>query len=228
LRAAGVLLVLLGTTAGDESGDEMRRLVARLRSDRIEEREAAALRIREAGPAVLPELRRAEQDPDPEISQRAARLARLVDAARILGARVFRKMPEAEALLASPVDHDWTEVFFAAAAMPGITRASLDLLAPRAMAGALAIMEDPDDPGGRLRRRRFPQADPDDVRRRAAALVAEWKLRSALPQLLRWPSHAAPTPRECAILALGPLKELEAQPQLLRLLHDPDPRCRAA
>jgi len=107
LRAAGVLLVLLGTAAGDESGDEMRRLVARLRSDRIEEREAAALRIREAGPAVLPELRRAEQDPDPEISQRAARLARLVDAARILGARVFRKMPEAEALLASPVDHDW-------------------------------------------------------------------------------------------------------------------------
>jgi HEAT repeat protein len=231
LRAAVLLLILGGASAaGDEAGDPLRELLEGLRSDRIDQRDAADRKLFDAGPSALPALRRAARDPDAELARRAAALVRRVEASRLLGPSVFRRLPEAETLLASSRDRDWTRAFRAAAAMPGIRRSALDALAPRALAGALEALENPEDPTGALRRAwcRNTNIDPLEELREVAGLVAEWKLRSAVPVLRPSLRNVDPDIRETALLVLGHLDVPGFQPEFVRALQDESSDCRAA
>ncbi len=231
LRATLLLVVLGGSAVSDEeAGNPLRDLVERLRSDRIDEREAAGRKLVDAGPAALVELRRAARDADPEVAQHAALLIRRITAARLLGPAVFRRLPEAETLLAGSRDHDWTRVFKTSAELPGIRRASLDALAPRALAGALQALETPDDPGGFLRRAWGQKNNEDPIAelRTVVARAADWDLRSAVPILQAWLRNADPDVRECAVLALGHLDIPGIAPDVFRLLRDEHRGCRSA
>jgi tetratricopeptide (TPR) repeat protein len=73
-----VLLFLFGSAGQDDSGIEIRRLVEMLRSDKVEERESAARKIRTLGRAAIPELEKAARDPDAEVAKRAQELLRAI------------------------------------------------------------------------------------------------------------------------------------------------------
>jgi hypothetical protein len=78
LRLAAMLAAFLAP-AQDDPGAKARALVERLRSDRVEERDEAARALRALGKDALPFLRKAAQDPDPEVSGRAIALTRAID-----------------------------------------------------------------------------------------------------------------------------------------------------
>jgi HEAT repeat protein len=70
-------------------------LVERLRSDTIEEREQAFLRLEELGRTAIPLLERAARDPDEEVSRRARELLVRIPAREHLTPAVIRTVPGA-------------------------------------------------------------------------------------------------------------------------------------
>ena len=207
VRFGGLFLILVAASQED-AGREVREQVARLRADRIEEREDAERALRRIGPPALPVLRAAARDADPDFSRRATRLARIIEVVRLLGPRVLEKIPGAEERIGSSDDRDWTDLFLKAHAMPGAAPAALEVLAPRALAGA--------------------GADPAEDRRLVVGIIAERGLRSVVPGLLSLLSGSDDEAKECAALALGHLRVVEAIPLLRKLLQEPNGSCRAA
>jgi HEAT repeat protein len=89
--------------------DDPAKLVERLRSDSVEEREGAAGKLKEAGKSGLADLDRAAKDADKEVAARAARLARLIRNRDLVPETLRGKAPKIEERLAGEDLHAWTQ-----------------------------------------------------------------------------------------------------------------------
>jgi hypothetical protein len=83
LRWLGVWLIavlLVGGLGAEPPADpEIAKLIKQLEAPRFDDREAAAKRLEEIGPAALPALREAAQSRNPAVAQRAALLVQLIE-----------------------------------------------------------------------------------------------------------------------------------------------------
>lgn len=86
-------------------------LIERLGSDRVEERDEATRRLKERGPAALPELSLRAADPDPEVRARVRRLCLVIEIRGALGPKILERMPGIDERLA---EGDWTQALDAA------------------------------------------------------------------------------------------------------------------
>jgi HEAT repeat protein len=223
--AAALLLVL-------PPQDEIRGLIEKLRSDSAPERGEAERRLRERGPAAIPELEKAAKDADAEVAGRAQRLLRLIPLAGIVTPRLRTAMPGVEERLASDDPHAWTEIFLAASQDPKLRRPDLEPLAGRAVRAASG----PEETAAVLEivaKRRLKAAAPDTaarlkdpdgrLRKEAIETLFELRAKEAIPDLaacLKDPNHGV---REEALVAIWRLGRDDALPLLLPVFKDPSP-----
>jgi len=197
MALAAALLVLLQ--------EDPRGLVERLRSDRVEEREEAARRLRALGEAARPALEAAASGGDPETAARAKEVLSRIDFRRRLGARLLAAVPGIEEKLYRGDDRAWLEAFLEAAGetgenppSPALRGADLEPLA----AGALRGMREP---------REFENVP---------GMIARYRIRSARPVLLELArSGDLKTLASCAS-AFADLAGRDDIPTLLRLAVD--------
>lgn len=80
LLAGMVLVAAVLLAAAEPPGDaEIARLIKQLEAPRFDDREAAARRLEEIGPAALPALREAMQSRNPALAQRTALLVQVIE-----------------------------------------------------------------------------------------------------------------------------------------------------
>jgi HEAT repeat protein len=225
-----MILLLLALQAGPEA------LVERLRSDRIEEREEAAQRLKEAGPAALSALEKAARDPDDEVSGRARYLLRAIGVRRYLTPNLRRAVPGIEERLSHGESPPWIETFLELSARPDLAADDLRALSEPAFAAAR-------DPGQKLgviqaaRSAGLRSASPavagfladGDPAVRSAALRALGALRASetLPRVLPLLGSPAVNDRHDAVAALGEMGDPQAVTPLARVLADESPLLRA-
>jgi hypothetical protein len=80
--------------------DDIPRLIERLRSDSIEEREAAAAKLKDLGRAAAPALEKAASGPDVESAGRARRILAVIDVREKLPAALLKGRPGIDERLA--------------------------------------------------------------------------------------------------------------------------------
>jgi HEAT repeat protein len=93
-------------------------LVEKLRSEKIEDRDAAARRLLEMGRSAFPALQRATRDKDPEVGQRVRHLLRVLALRDRLSPSLRQALPGLEERLAAGPDSTWTEAFLEASSGP--------------------------------------------------------------------------------------------------------------
>jgi HEAT repeat protein len=136
-------LAIFLSTLQEEPAKRAQELIAKLRSERIEDRNEAARKLKELGRAALPALKKAASDPDPEVSRRASFLGKAIEIAETLTPVVKTVIPDLDDRLASASPHEWTEIFLTLTGAEGLSlkyphlrREDLDPLAPMAVRGA--------------------------------------------------------------------------------------------
>ncbi len=186
-----ILLLLLALQ------DDPAAIVERLRSDRIEEREEAAQRLKEIGAPALPALEKAARDPDGEVSGRARYLLRAIGVRRHLTPGLRRSVPGIEERLAEGESAPWVEVF-------------LDVCAGPARAGAEDLAA--------LSRPAILAARDSSQKHRVIQAVRSGGLRAAAADLVRFLEDEDPAVRSAALRALGALRAAETLPRIYPLL----------
>ncbi len=186
-------------------------LVEKLRSDTIDEREQASLRLEELGRPAVPFLERAARDPDEEVARRARELLLRIPAREHLTPAVIRTVPGSVDRVARG---DAADVFVevdedlrrdaAERRFGGLGPADLERLLPAALGQAK---------GAGARFAVCEAAGRRGLRTGFAEMVA----------LLR-----DETLRSCAAQTLRRLEAREAVPALLPLTADPDAQARMA
>ncbi len=118
-------------------------LVEKLRSDSVEDRDAAMLKLKELGRAAAAELEKAAKDKDGEVAGRARFLLRILELRSTLSDAFRKEMAGIEERLASAAPHTWTEVLLEADAkrrtrrpVPLLRREDLEPLVAGAIRGA--------------------------------------------------------------------------------------------
>jgi HEAT repeat protein len=197
------LLVCVLACLQDDPARQACELVEKLRSDKVEEREAASQKLKELGQAAIPALTKAAGSPDAEVSKRAHYLIRLIDFTQKLPERIRKARPGIEDRLARGEEQAFTEVLLevtrTAEAQPlAVKREDLDLWGPRALRGA---------------------ASPDETRKVCEGL-ARHHLRAAIPQMIELLDAGDEHVRQDAAMALGSLSAQEARPRILALFED--------
>src|SRR5512145_304708 len=104
--------------------DDPARLIEALRSGDVEQREAATRKLKDLGERAVPELRKAEADPDQEVAGRVRFLLRRAAVAAKIGDALRQAVPGVEDRLAAG-DQAWTQVWM------DLARRAEDELAPR-------------------------------------------------------------------------------------------------
>lgn len=205
------VIVLALVEQQDDPVRQARELVEKLRSEKIEEREEAARKLKEMGEVALPELRKAAESGDAEVVARAKQLLRVIPMAEKLPASLKRAFPNIEDRLASDDPHAWTEAFLAAAThrdvkgLQAVVRADdLDILAGPALRGTIGEEE--------------KIAVIDAVERNYLLAVAPELFR-----LLRHKEHQVSSRAACALVNLD---MRQVVPEILRLLDDPSQHIR--
>ena len=97
--------------AQDDPARPARELVEKLRSDRLEEREEAARKLKDLGSAALPELEKAAQSADIEVSERSRSVLKVIRLRLRLSPNLVARIPDIVERLLSGGDHSWTAVF---------------------------------------------------------------------------------------------------------------------
>lgn len=206
MRAVLFPLVLL--LALQDAGREARVWVQKLGSDRPEDREEAARKLKSLGDAALPSLREGAAGSDAEIAARAKELIAVLGIRRTLHPRLLETLPGVEERLARGPESVWMDVFLEATREdlentrrhPAISRPEhLNSVAARALKVA-------DDSVGL----RF-----------VLSRAADRRLRGAIPEMIELLSHAAPEIRAGARAALVKLDAREAVGGLVELARDP-------
>ncbi|HLF94707.1 MAG TPA: HEAT repeat domain-containing protein [Planctomycetota bacterium] len=195
----------------DDASEQAHRLVERLASEKIDDREEAALKLRELGKAALPALEKAAAHDDAEVASRARGLLRRISIQDRVTDRLLRSIPEAEHLLTSHDPHGWTEVFLEATAVRGGTRAHPELR-----------VEDVDGLGGPAVR----AAKTIQEKRSVCLAIRRWKLRTSAPELTGFLSADDSYTRGMAALSLGELGVRESVTAIVPLLGDKDGQVR--
>jgi HEAT repeat protein len=223
---------------------QARELVEKLRSDKMEEREAATRKLKELGDDAGATLESAAQDRDPEVASRVRSLLRPIHLRRTLPAAILRQMGDVVDRLASEDPHAWTEVFQDALIVlryndaiedrdgkrpqPSFNAEDLDSLAVGALRGALTAMEK-EKICGAIKDFGLPSAvdclvamlndhDPS-VRRAAVSALGKVGRREDLPAIQE---RLEDEDRNIAFAAVTTLSELGAKEVVLELLHDRD------
>lgn len=144
LSLFGALLLAVGPRPQDDA----RALVEKLRSDAIEDRDAAARKLKGLGMAALPELEKAGADRDAEVATRAKNLTAVIRVSMKLTPGLMAAIPGVEERLALGDAHAWTEALLEAVAAPegkrrhpGLRTEDLDALAAPAVRGAKTTAE---------------------------------------------------------------------------------------
>jgi hypothetical protein len=105
------LLAILVLVLQDDPAVKTRRLIDRLRSENIAEREEATKGLKELGEAAKPELEKAAKDADAEFASRARYLLRRLELRATLSSNLLKAVPDAADRLADGAGSAWTEVF---------------------------------------------------------------------------------------------------------------------
>lgn len=87
------------------------KLVERLSSERVEERDEAERKLLGLGPSALPALEKAARDRDAEVAGRAARLVRILKNRETLSPRLRAAFPGIEERLEAGDDREWLRLF---------------------------------------------------------------------------------------------------------------------
>lgn len=113
-----------------------KELIEQLRSDRAEVREKAFDQLKRLGSDAVPDLQRAVQDGDPEVSRRASAALRVIAMREVLSPALRKAMPGVEDRLAGAADAVFTQAFLEAAEHYDLHTADLNPLAAAALRGA--------------------------------------------------------------------------------------------
>jgi HEAT repeat protein len=149
--------------------DEPAGLIENLRSEKPEVRDAATQKLKVLGEAARPALEKAAKDPDGEVASRASYLLRILQLKNALTPNLQKAIPSAADRLALGEGSEWAAVFLEATALTdkgerklqAITRDDLMPLAAPAIRGAAGRVE----------------------RLRVCWMAANWRLKSALPEI---------------------------------------------
>ncbi len=181
---------------------DAKELVERLRSESLDERTAACEKLKALGKAALSELERATSDRDADVAGRARQLVRAINLRSKLSARLLAAMPGVDDRLAGDDAHAWTEALHEAVAKdrsdarrhPELTKDDVDVLAAAALRAAT-----------------------DAERAATCTIVAEWRLSSATPEVVKLLDGNL---RGQAARTLARLGAKDAAPQIVPLLQD--------
>jgi HEAT repeat protein len=205
------LVFLSGPIVQDDASERVLRLIERLTSEKVEEREDAAVMLRGLGKAAIPELERASSHKDPEVASRARGLLRRIGLQDRVTDRLLRTIPVAEERLTSDDPHGWTEIFLEATELWNGVRAHPELL-----------KEDLDGLGGPA----VTGANTIEEKRKVCLAIRRWRLHSSASELIRLLSAEDGYLRGIAALSLGELDVRPAVPAIVSLLRDKDQQVR--
>lgn len=234
-----ILSLILLCQAQEDLSSRARTWVERLRSDRIEEREEAALKLKELGKQALPELEKAAKEGDLDLATLAKSLLRVIGIQEQLSPALRRAMPGVEERLARGAKAAWSEAFLEAAdgaRHPELVAGDLHgLIAPTAE-------EAWSDPGkravfGRIREAYLQRAEPGQVvgflksaipLLRADALDVLRQRRAPVDPASVRPilRDEVPGLRGAAARFLGEFRYREAIPEIVPLLREDSPEVR--
>ena len=119
-------------------------LLRQIRSDRIEERDAATAELRKLDASVLPRLRAALEGAEPEVRERIREAIAVITVSVILTPELRKAIPSLAEELSKGPPHSWAEAFLRVAdrsKFADLERADLDCLVVRALRGARAGAE---------------------------------------------------------------------------------------
>jgi HEAT repeat protein len=215
------------------------QLIDKLRSDKVEEREEAARKLKEMGKAALPELEKARGDKDPEVASRARYLVEVAALREKLSPYLRNVLPGVEDRLAAG-GHAWTEVLLEVMRKdkkgerkyPDLQKDDLNHLAGPGVREAT--------PKEKLEICQFLERDvlaketaPNilklllkdrsaEVRSKAAHALGELGAKNAAPEVAKLLEDEIAGVRSSAAWALGKLGAKETTPGIAKLLKDGD------
>ncbi|MBI3858309.1 MAG: HEAT repeat domain-containing protein [Planctomycetes bacterium] len=206
MMAFAVVALCLVAPAQD---DAARPLIERLKSDRIDERDEAARKLKGLGKAAIPALEKAAEDKDREVSARAKAILRLILVTESLSPNLRAILPGIEERLAAGNGHEWTATFLEVGEFdavfngkprryPKLVKEDLDSLVAPALESALMPGET----------------------NQACWTVKAWKLRSAIQPLMKLLDAEAAAVRRMAAWTLADLEAKEAIPKVVGLIAD--------
>src|SRR5436190_18963887 len=238
-----VFLVAVGMAmAQHPSGLEAARLIEQLRSDRIEERESAAQKLKDLGTKAVLALEKAARDGEPDLQARSKHLLTVIHVQTKLSACLMQTFPGIEERLAVGGAQDWTNAFFdASSVVDGRPRHStlrmddLDRLLDDCFKGATSTKEK----RGLCKavafwhRTRGSEVatkylrDPDGpVRAAAATSLGHLGDKTRATDLVSCLKDADESVQTEAYWALAKLRSSTTWPQLRKLLGDENPEVR--
>lgn len=190
------ILALLALAAQDDPA----ALVERLRSDRVEERDDAARRLKTLGAVALPALEKASKDPEPEVADRAKFLVRAIGALGRLSPTLRRIVPGAEDAVAA--GRAWTEILLEA-----VGRDEKETLRPADLEPLIAPA--------------LQEARSEDDLTRIALIAKLRRLQGAGRLFAPYLDHDDRDIRSAAASTLRSLLPEDAVPDLVTLLENP-------
>jgi HEAT repeat protein len=204
-QITGIVLSVL-VSAHSSSSPQARELVDRLRSEKVEDRDDAASKLKALGKAAIPELEKASKDPDADLRILALQLLRVIELQDRLSPELRKAFPGLEERLATGDDQVWAQTLLEAISVneqglpkhSDLGRWDLEPLMIRALQGARM-------PGNR---------------KTIVSMAGQVKAYSAIPEILN--QIRDPEAGIAAIVALSGLDAWEAVPELRRLLDEKD------
>src|SRR5258706_7371513 len=108
LPVLGLCVLLL---AQSDPTRQVQELIDGIRPDKIDERDQAAKKLKELGKSALPELEKAAESGDRDLSARARLLLKVIPIRSRLSANLIAQVPGIDDRLASGDAHTWTTAF---------------------------------------------------------------------------------------------------------------------
>ncbi|MBI2931604.1 MAG: HEAT repeat domain-containing protein, partial [Planctomycetes bacterium] len=218
---------------------DLSALIEKLKSDAIEEREAAVGELKKLGPSAVPALEKAVAEGEPEVKAQLEWVCRVITLRETLPANLLKEMQGIEDRLAGTDAHAWTEAMFEALREdesgkrihPTLGRRELDALVGGAVRGC-GTLKEADDLRRILRESELPSAgrhvqawlknEDSNIRAMAIRLLQDLLVGEAIPEIRGLLKDPDADVRGRAAHFLGKLHVREAIPDLVALLKDPD------